>query len=176
MIYLDHNATTPMDNRVLETMLPFLKDNWGNPSSPYRFASRARVAVETARSQIAECAGCEPSEIVFTCSGTESDNLAVRGTAQALKSRGNHIVTTAIEHHAVLNTCKAMEKEGFEVTYLPVDTRGAVDIAEVEKNLTPDTILVSVMHANNESGVLQPVREIADLTRTKNIIRRYIPF
>jgi len=128
------------------------------------------MALEKARHRVAECAGCEPCEIVFTASGTESDNLAVRGAAYALKSRGNHIVTTVIEHHAVLNTCKALETEGFNVTYLPVTTGGAVDITEAENSLTPETILVSVMHANNETGVLQPIKEISDLTRKRGII------
>ncbi|MBN2320544.1 MAG: cysteine desulfurase [Acidobacteria bacterium] len=169
MIYLDHNATTPLDRRVLETMLPYLENEWGNPSSPYRFASRAKIAIEKARNQIAECAGCGPGEIIFTSSGTESDNLAVRGTAHALRSRGNHIVTTAIEHHAVLNTCKALETEGFRVTYLPVNSSGVVSIKELENRLAPETILVTVMHANNETGVLQPVKEIADLTKKRGI-------
>jgi cysteine desulfurase len=169
VIYLDHNATTPLDHRVLETMLPYLENEWGNPSSPYRFASRARIAIERARNQIGECAGCKPEEIIFTSSGTESDNLAVRGTAYALRSRGRHIVTTAIEHHAVLNTCKALESEGFRVTYLPVNSAGTVSIKELENNLTPETILVTVMHANNETGVLQSVREIANLTQKRSI-------
>jgi len=170
VIYLDHNATTPLDPRVLEAMLPYLKEDWGNPSSPYRFANRARMAVEKARQRIAECIGCKPAEIVFTSSGTESDNLAIRGAAHALRSRGNHILTTAIEHHAVLNTCKALEAEGFRVTYLPVNSSCAIPIQEVEDSLTPETILVSVMHANNETGVLQPVKEIADLTNKRGIL------
>jgi cysteine desulfurase len=170
VIYLDHNATTPLDPRVLEAMLPYMKEDWGNPSSPYRFASRARMAVEKARQRIAEYAGCKPAEIVFTSSGTESDNLALRGAAHALRSRGNHIITTAIEHHAVLNTCKALEKEGFRVTYLPVSSRGAISIKEVEDSLIPGTILVTVMHANNETGVLQPIDEIAALTKKRGIL------
>ncbi|MBN2242067.1 MAG: cysteine desulfurase [Acidobacteria bacterium] len=160
-----------MDRRVLGAMLPYLENEWGNPSSPYRFAARARLAVERARHKIAECSGCRPEEIIFTSSGTESDNLAVRGTAYALGSRGRHIVTTAIEHHAVLNTCRALEKDGFRVTYLPVDHSGAVRIEELERSLTAETVLVTVMHANNETGVLQPVREIAALVK-----RRGIPF
>ena len=170
MIYLDYNATTPLDHRVLETMLPYLENDWANPSSPYRFGSRARLAVEKARNQIAEYAGCKPDEIVFTSSGTESDNLAVRGAAYALSSRGKHIITTAIEHHAVLNTCKALENEGFRVTYLPVNSSGTVSCRELDKSITPETILVTVMHANNETGVLEPVKEIADLVQKKNIL------
>jgi cysteine desulfurase len=170
VIYLDHNATTPLDPRVLEAMMPYFKDNWGNPSSPYRFANRAKTAVEKARQRIAECAECKPEEIVFTSSGTESDNLAVRGAAYTLRSRGNHIVTTSIEHHAVLNTCKALEAEGFRATYLPVNSTGAVDIREVEESLIPETILVSVMHANNETGTIQPIKEIADLAKQRGIL------
>jgi cysteine desulfurase len=170
VIYLDHNATTPLDPRVLEAMMPYFKDDWGNPSSPYRFANRAKTAVEKARQRIAECSGCKPEEIVFTSSGTESDNLAIRGVARIHRSRGDHIVTTAIEHHAVLNTCRALEAEGFRVTYLPVDSAGAVDIQDLEKSLIPETILVTVMHANNETGVIQPVQEIADLTKHRGIL------
>ena len=170
MIYLDYNATTPLDSRILETMLPYMKEHWGNPSSSYRFASQAKVAIENARKRIAECIGSKPSEIIFTSSGTESDNLAVRGVAHALRSRGNHIVTTAIEHHAVLNTCRALESEGYQITFLPVGTNGAIDTEDLEKALRPETILVTVMHANNESGVLQPVEEIAALTKKRGII------
>ena len=170
MIYLDHNATTPLDCRVLEVMMPYLEHDWANPSSPYRFANRARMAVEKARQLIAECAGCKPGEILFTSCGTESDNLAVRGAAHALRSRGNHIVTTAIEHHAVLNTCKALEAEGFHVTYLPVNSSGCIDLKDVETSLRPETILVTVMHANNETGVLQPIKEIAALTRKRAVV------
>jgi cysteine desulfurase len=170
VIYLDHNATTPVDGRVLEAMLPYLKEHWGNPSSPYRFGSQAKIAVEKARERIAQCADCRPAEIIFTSSGTESDNLAVRGAAHALRSRGNHIVTTAIEHHAVLNTCKALEAEGYRVTYLPVGSDGTVRIEDVAQSLDPETILVSIMHANNETGVLQPVDQIAALTRKQGIV------
>lgn len=170
MIYLDNNATTSLDRRVLEAMRPYLEDDWGNPSSPYRFASRAKAAVEKARHRIAQYAGCKPAEIIFTSSGTESDNMAVRGVARALRSGGNHIVTTAIEHHAVLHTCKALEAEGFKVTYLPVDSNGSVRIEDVEKSLTSGTILVTIMHANNETGVLQPVKDIARLTKNRGIL------
>lgn len=170
MIYLDYNATTPLDSRILETMLPYIKEHWGNPSSSYRFASQAKVAVENARKRIAECIGSKPSEIIFTSSGTESDNLAVRGVAHALRSRGNHIVTTAVEHHAVLNTCRALESEGYQITFLPVGNNGAIDTEDLEKALRPETIIVTVMHANNESGVLQPVEEIAALTKKRGII------
>jgi cysteine desulfurase len=169
VIYLDHNATTPLHPRVFEAMLPYLHERWGNPSSPYRFGNEARVAVETARERVAEYIGCKPAEIVFCSSGTEADNLAVRGVAHALKPRGNHILTTAIEHHAVLNTCKALEREGYRITYLPVDRDGVVKIDALIASLDTDTILVSVMHANNETGVVQPIEEIAAITRKRGI-------
>jgi cysteine desulfurase len=170
VIYLDHNATTPLDHRVLDAMMPYLNDRWGNPSSPYRFGNLARAAVENARTRIAEHIGCKAAEIVFTSSGTESDNLAVRGVAHALRFRGNHIVTAAIEHHAVLNTCRALEAEGYRITYVPVGVDGAVKIEEVSKSLGPETILVTVMHANNETGVIQPVEEIAALTKRRGVL------
>ena len=132
MIYLDYNATTPLDNRVFEAMTPYMTRNWGNPSSPYSFGNQARIAVEKARVSVAENLGCKPAEIIFTSCGTESDNLAVRGGVNALLHRGNHIVTTAIEHHAVLNTCKALEAEGRRITYLPVGSDGAVRIEDVD--------------------------------------------
>jgi cysteine desulfurase len=169
VIYLDHNATTPLRPEALEAMLPWLGERWGNPSSPHRFGHDARMAVEGARERIAACVGCRPSEIVFCGSGTESDNLALRGTARALRSKGRHLVTTAIEHHAVLHTCRALEAEGFRVTYLPVDAGGIVDLDALEASLGPETILVSVMHANNDTGVVQPVEEIAALTGRRGI-------
>jgi cysteine desulfurase len=170
MIYLDHNATTPLHPRAFEAMQPFLRERWGNPSSPYRFGNDARTAVERARRRIAECVGCEPADIVFCSSGTESDNLALRGVAHALKSRGNHIVTTAIEHHAVLSTCKALEEDGFRVTCLPVTQDGVVEVEALAASLGVGTILVSIMHANNETGVVQPVEEIAAITRKRGIL------
>ena len=170
MIYLDHNATTPLDRRVLDAMTPYLTEQWGNSSSPYRFGNQARIALENARARVAECIGAAADEIVFCASGTEADNLAVRGVAAALRERGNHIVTSSVEHHAVLHTCRALEAEGYRVTYLPVDRDGLVDIEELERNLTPGTILVSVMHANNETGVLQPVGEIARIARERGIV------
>jgi cysteine desulfurase len=170
LIYLDHNATTPLHPQAFEAMVPYLRERWGNPSSPYRFGTEARVAVERARTRIAECIRCKPAELVFCSSGTESDNLALRGVAHALKSRGNHIVTTAIEHHAVLNTCKALEKEGYRITYLPVNRDGVVEIEALAASLGAQTILVTVMHANNETGVVQPVEEIAAITRKRGIV------
>lgn len=170
MIYLDHNATTPIHPRAFEAMVPYLRERWGNPSSPYRFGTETRVAVERARTRIAECVGCKPAELVFCSSGTESDNLALRGVAQALRSKGNHIVTTAIEHPAVLNTCKALERDGYRITYLPVNQDGVVEIKALAGSLGAETILVTVMHANNETGVVQPVEEIAAITRKRGIV------
>jgi cysteine desulfurase len=169
LIYLDYNATTPLDRRVFEAMAPYMNAHWGNPSSPYSFGNQARIAVEKARVRVAECLGCKPSEVVFTSCGTESDNLAVRGVANAFLRRGNHIVTTAIEHHAVLNTCKALEAEGRRITYLPVGSDGAVRIEDVKRSLCSETILITVMHANNETGVLQPIEEIAELAKKRGI-------
>jgi cysteine desulfurase len=170
VIYLDYNATTPLDSRVFEAMVPYMNKHWGNPSSPYSFGNQARIAVEKARSRVAERLGCKPAEIVFTSCGTESDNLAVRGVAKALLRRGNHIVTTSIEHHAVLNTCKVLEAEGCRIAYLPVGSDGAVRFEDVEKSLCPETVLITVMHANNETGVLQPVEEIAALAKKRGIV------
>lgn len=170
MIYLDYSATTPLHPRVFEAMAPYLCESWGNPSSPYRFASEARSAVEHARGRIAECIGCTPAELVFCSSGTESDNLALRGVAQALRRRGNHVVTTGIEHPAVLNTCRALERDGYRVTYLPVNGDGVVETETLVQSLGAETILVSAMHANNETGVVQPVEDIAEITRARGIV------
>jgi cysteine desulfurase len=169
VIYLDHNATTPLDPRVLEAMLPFLRDRWGNPSSPYRFGQEARTAVDAARRRVAECLGCRPAEVVFTSGGTEADNLALRGVTHALRARGRHVVTSAVEHPAVLRTCRALEAEGWRVTYLPVDGNGVVDLGAAERALTADTVLVSVMHANNETGVIQPLEPLVELARSRGI-------
>ncbi len=170
MIYLDHNATTPLDGRVLDAMLPHMNRSWGNASSPYSFGNQSRIAVEKARERAAACLGCRPAELVFTSCGTESDNLAVRGAAHALRGRGNHIVTTAVEHHAVLHTCKAMEAQGWRVTWLPVGPDGAVRVEDVGRSLGPETVLITVMHANNETGVIQPVEEIAALAKERGIV------
>lgn len=170
MIYLDHNATTPIAPRSFAAMVPFLRESWGNPSSPYRFGNQAREAVERARVRIADCIGCRPSELVFCSSGTESDNLALRGVAYALRAKGNHIVTSAIEHHAVLRTCKALEDEGFEVSYVPVNPDGVVDVESLARSLREDTVLLSVMHANNETGVVQPVEELAALAHRRGVV------
>ncbi|HNX96773.1 MAG TPA: cysteine desulfurase family protein [Candidatus Aminicenantes bacterium] len=170
MIYLDHNASTPVDARVFEVMVPFFKESWGNPSSPYRFGNQARAAVERARRRIADCIGCQPDELLFCSSGTESDNLALRGAVRALRHKGNHIVTSVIEHHAVLHTCQALENEGFQVTYVPVTSDGVVDVESLVGSLRDDTTVVSIMHANNETGVVQPVEEIAALAHKRGAV------
>lgn len=169
MIYLDHNATTPLDPRVFEAMLPYLREAWGNPSSPYRFGQEARAAVERARNRVAECLGCRPAEVLFTGGGTEADNLALRGVTRALRDRGRHVVTSAIEHPAVLRTCKALEADGVRVTWAEVSGDGVVDVAAVGRALGSDTVLLSVMHANNETGVLQPVAELAELAHARGV-------
>jgi cysteine desulfurase len=149
-VYLDNASTTPVHPEVLEAMLPFLSSAYGNASSIHRMGREAREAVENSRERIAALLGADGSEIVFTSGGTEADNLAIKGTAYAMRHRGKHMITSAVEHHAVLNAFKALEQEGFEVTYVPVDRAGMVDPASVEKSIRSDTILISIMHANNE--------------------------
>ncbi|MXY46347.1 MAG: cysteine desulfurase NifS [Chloroflexi bacterium] len=161
VIYLDHAATTPMRPEVLDAMMPYFTADFGNPSSIYTIGQEARKALDDARERIARILGARMSEIVFTSGGTESDNAALKGVAFALKSLGNHIITTAIEHHAVLHTCYQLEQFGFDVTYLPVDEYGRVDSRDVSAAITDKTILVSVMMANNEIGTVQPIGEIA---------------
>ena len=168
-IYLDHAATTPVDPRVVEAMLPYYSEKFGNPSSIYSLARESRRALDSARETVAQLLNAQPREIVFTACGTESDNTAIKGVAEANKDRGNHIITTAIEHEAVLETCKYLEKRGFRVTYLPVDSHGTVDLAELEKAITPETILVGVMMANNEVGTVQPLAHIAEIIKGRNI-------
>ncbi|PIY15308.1 MAG: cysteine desulfurase NifS [Elusimicrobia bacterium CG_4_10_14_3_um_filter_49_12_50_7] len=169
-IYLDHNATSPVHPEVLEAMLPFYKEAYGNASSIHSFGREARKAVEASRETIAAFIGASPDEIIFTSGGTESDNTAIKGIMEANASKGNHIITSVIEHHAVLNTCKYLEKHGCTVTYLPVDEFGVVSVDELKNAITADTILVSIMHANNETGALQPIEEIGAVTRAKGII------
>ena len=168
-IYLDHNATTPVRSEVFDVMEPFFKDRFGNASSIHRYGQDARAAVEEARARVAGLVNARPGEIYFTSGGTESDNLAIKGTAYARKAYGRHIITTNIEHSAVLNSCAFLEREGFEVTYLPVDEYGQVDPGQVEDALTDQTILVSIMHANNEIGTVQPVGEIGRITRARGV-------
>lgn len=168
-IYMDHAATTPFHPEVTEAMLPFLGERFGNPSSIYSEGREARKAVDQARAQVAEGLGADPEEIFFTSGGTEADNLAVLGTARANRERGDHIVTTVIEHHAVLEPCHFLEREGFKVTVLPVDGAGLVDPDQVRKAITSSTLLVSVMHANNEIGTVQPIEEISAICREAGI-------
>lgn len=170
-IYLDYNATTPLDPQVRNAMRPFLDENWGNPSSVHAVGRAARAALDEFRYRLAACWRAKPSEVVFTSGGTEANNLAVLGTARGLRERGRHLITSQIEHHAVLQACQYLERfEGFEVTYLPVDHLGQVQVEEVTKAIRTDTILVSVMAANNEVGTLQPVAEIGAYCRARGII------
>ncbi|OHE18794.1 MAG: cysteine desulfurase NifS [Syntrophobacterales bacterium GWC2_56_13] len=168
-IYMDYAATTPTDNRVVEAMLPCFGEVYGNPSSLHAFGQEAHGAMEEARAKIAAFLGAEPEEVVFTSGGTESDNFAVKGVVYANRKKGDHIITSAIEHHAVLETCRFLEAEGFKVTYVPVDGDGLVDPASVAGAITDKTILISVMHANNEIGTIQPIAEIGRLARERGV-------
>ena len=169
MIYMDYNATTPIDERVLSAMLPYLKEEFGNPSSIYSLAQRARRAVEEAREKLAKLLNADPKEIIFTSGGTESDNFAIKGIAYANQDKGKHIITSQIEHHAVLNTCKFLEKQGFHITYLPVDRYGVVDLDALEKSITSQTILISIMFANNEVGTIQPIKKIGEIAKRHGV-------
>jgi len=168
-IYLDHAATTPVDYRVVEAMLPCFHEVFGNPSSVHAIGQEARRIVEGVRSKIASFLAAKIEEIIFTSGGTESDNTAIKGVAQAMKDRGNHIITSSIEHHAVLETCKYLEKHGFHVTYLKNDKAGLVDPDEVRRAITGKTILISIMHANNEIGTIEPIAEIGKIARQRGI-------
>ena len=169
-IYMDNAATTAVAPEVLETMLPYFHDIYGNPSSIHSTGRDARRAVDAARRQVANAIGAKPQEIYFTAGGSESDNWAIKGTAFAKQGKGNHIITSAIEHHAVLHTCAWLEKHGFEVTYVPVDEFGRVNPADVEKAITDKTILISIMAANNEIGTLQPIAEIGKIAHEHGIV------
>ncbi len=168
-IYLDHAATTPPLKEVYEAMKPFISYEFGNPSSIYSIGKKARAAVEHARRQVAELIGAKPGEIVFTSGGTESDNLALVGGAFAWKEKGNHIVTTAIEHHAVLESCRFLKRIGFDLSIVGVDSSGIVDPDDIRKAIKKDTVMVSVMHANNEVGTIQPVAEISKICREREV-------
>lgn len=171
MIYFDYNATTPLDPAVREAMLPFLGEVWGNPSSVHQVGRQARALLDDARDRAARVLGCKPSEVIFTSGGTESVNLAIFGAARLLKSKGRHIITSAIEHHAVLHCCQYLaRKEGFEVSYLPVARDGIVSVDSLEKALRPDTTLVSVMAANNEIGTLQPVAQLGAVCQLHGVL------
>jgi cysteine desulfurase len=170
LIYLDHAATTKTHPDVLSAMLPYFTEHFGNPSSLYDLASASRTALEDARKKVAAALGAAPEEIFFTSGGTESDNWALRGVASAYGTKGRHIITSAIEHHAILHTCEALEREGYIVTYLPVDEFGMVQPDVVEAAIRPDTILISVMLANNEIGTIQPIREIGRIARSHKVL------
>jgi cysteine desulfurase len=163
IIYFDSNATTPIDERVLDVMLPFLKENFANASSTHHFGVSANEAVKYARVQVSDLIGAEESEIIFTSGSTEAINIALKGVAENYSAKGKHIVTVSTEHHAVLDTCKHLETKGYDVTYLPVNSLGLIDLNELKSVLRSDTILVCVMHVNNETGVIQPIKEIASL-------------
>ncbi|MFZ2631146.1 MAG: cysteine desulfurase family protein [Desulfosalsimonadaceae bacterium] len=169
-IYLDYNGTTPHAPEVIAAMRPFLETEFGNPSSSHWYGIAPRQAVEKARAQVAGLLNCKPDEILFTSGGTESNNHAIKSVARLMKSRGRHIITSEIEHPAVLNVCRFLESEGFHTTYLPVDDAGMVRVSDVETAIRPDTILITIMHANNETGVIQPIAEIADLALKHDVL------
>lgn len=168
--YFDHAATTAVKDEVLKEMLPYFSIEYGNPSSIYSIGRRAKRAVEEARRRVATAINCDPKEIYFTGCGSESDNISIKGIAYALRDKGNHIITTKIEHHAVLNACKTLENEGFKVTYLNVDSDGLIDLDELKNSITNDTILISVMFANNEIGTTEPIEEIGKIAKANNIV------
>ncbi|RNC29323.1 MAG: Cysteine desulfurase IscS [Candidatus Dichloromethanomonas elyunquensis] len=169
-IYLDHSATTPVDPQAAELMMTYFLEYYGNPSSIHFFGRQVKKALEEARYQVASLINADPSEITFTSGGTEADNLAIQGAARARSGKGKHLITSAIEHHAVLDTFKYLAKNGYELTILPVDEEGIVSVDELKKAIRPDTILISIMHANNEVGSIQPAAEIGRITREKGII------
>lgn len=170
MIYLDHAATTPMAAQVAASMQPYFAKDYGNASTIYEFGEKSRKAVERARKIIAYSLNAQPGEVYFTAGGSESDNWALKGTAEAYRSYGRHIITTQIEHHAVLNTCKYLEGQGYEVTYLPVDGQGFISLQQLEEAIRPDTVLISVMFANNEIGTMEPVAQIGRIARKHNVL------
>ncbi len=169
-VYLDNAATTPMRSEVLEAMLPYFNEEYGNASTLYHLADGAKKVLQAARDTMAGILGCDSSEIYFTGCGTESDNWALKGIADAYRDKGRHIITTKIEHHAVLHTCKWLEQHGAEVTYLDVDETGMISLAGLEAAIRPDTILISVMFANNEIGTIEPVRQIGEIARRHGVL------
>lgn len=170
MIYLDHNATTPIDISVAEAMIPYIYQDYGNPSSSHGLGIKTKAGVEKARGQVARLLGVMSDEIVFTGGGSESNNAVIKGVAHSLKNKGNHIITSQIEHPAVLNPCKFLESTGYAVTYVAVDGFGIVNPMDIEKAITPRTILVSIMHANNETGSIQPISEISKICRKNGVL------
>lgn len=169
-IYFDHAATTPVRAEVLKEMIPYLSTEFGNPSSIYTLGRRSKSAIESSREKIAKAINANKGELYFTSCGSESDNLAIKGIMLANKERGKHIITSRIEHPAVLNTCKNLEKNGYRVTYLNVDSNGRIDLNELENSIFPDTVLISIMYANNEIGTIQPIEEIGRIAKSKNVI------
>lgn len=170
MIYLDNAATTKVDKEVYEAMEPYFQEFYGNPSSIYTFAGKSKKEIEDARRTVAEFIGAKPKEIYFTSGGSESDNWAVKGAALARQDKGKHIITSKIEHHAILHTCEFLEKQGFEVSYIDVDENGVIKLEELKKAIREDTILISVMFANNEIGTIQPIQEIGEIAHEKGIV------
>ncbi|MBW4828864.1 MAG: cysteine desulfurase NifS [Clostridiaceae bacterium] len=168
-IYMDNSATTPVKKEVLDEMLPYFSEKYGNPSSIYSLGGKSKNAVENARDRVAKVLGAKSNEIFFTAGGSESDNWAIKGIAYANKNKGNHIITTKIEHHGVLHTCQYLERQGFKVTYLDVDKYGMIDIDELRESITDETILITIMFANNEIGTIQPIKEIGQIAKEKNI-------
>ncbi len=169
-IYFDNNATTKTDEEVVKAMIPYLSENYGNPSSIYKLGRESRKIIEDSREKVAQILNCEPNEIYFTSGGSESDNTAIKGIAYSYLKKGNHIITSKIEHPAVLETCKQLEKEGFEVTYIGVKENGIIDLDELKEAIKPQTILITIMYANNEIGTLQPIKEIGKIAKDHNII------
>lgn len=170
IIYFDHSATTNLKKQVLNEMLPYLTEEYGNPSSIYGIGRKSKRAIENAREKVARVINANPKEIYFTGCGSESDNLAIKGIAHSLKEKGNHIITSKIEHHAVLNSCKSLEKEGFEVTYLNVDKDGLINLENLENAITDKTILITIMTANNEIGTIEPIEKIGKIAKNHNIV------
>jgi len=170
MIYLDYNATTPVDKEVADSMFPFINEYFGNPSSNHEFGIITKKALQNAREQVASLIDATPSEIIFTSGGSESNNMVIKGVAYSYSEKGNHIITSQTEHPAVLNPCKFLEKQGYNITYLPVDNYGIISLTDLKNAITPETILVSVMHSNNETGTLQPIFDIAKICKENNIL------
>lgn len=170
IIYLDNAATTRTAKEAMDAMLPYFTENYGNPSSIYSLAGKSRKAVDESREIIAGTLGCKANEIYFTNGGSESDNWALKATAEAYAEKGKHIITTAIEHHAILHSCEYLEKRGYEITYLPVDEKGFISLKELEEAIRPDTILISVMFANNEIGTMEPIKEIGEIAKKHHVI------
>ena len=168
-IYMDHAATSPVRQEVMDEMIPYFMENFGNTLSVHKYGRDARTAVGTAREQVAKAIGAQPGQVYFTAGATEGDNWGIKGYAHANKSKGNHIITSAIEHHAVLHTCETLEKEGFEVTFLPVDENGQIRIEDLKNAITDQTILVTIMAANNEIGTIMPIKEIGDVCKEHNV-------